>query len=112
MKSKSKPTPAVDYQKIAQSQSFRELMASKKKFIVPITVFFLLFYFVLPVLTAYTDVLNKEAFGSISWGWLLAFSQFIMTWVLCSVYSRKAKVFDEQIKEIASEAGKKEVKGA
>lgn len=93
----------VDYQKVAKSASFKGLMASKKRFIVPVTVFFLLFYIVLPVLTAYSDVLNSEALGPISWGWLLAFAQFIMTWVLCSVYSRKSRSFDRQVGVIAKE---------
>lgn len=93
----------ADYQKISKSPSFRRLMDSKKKFIVTVSVFFLLFYFVLPVMTAYSDVLNNEAFGSISWGWLLAFAQFIMTWALCSLYSRKSRTFDRQVEEIAKE---------
>nr|MBC9203375.1 DUF485 domain-containing protein [Paenibacillus sp. PL91] len=78
-------------------------MAKKKRFIVPITVFFLAFYFTLPILTSYFKVLNNAAIGSISWAWVFAFAQFIMTWVLCSLYSRKSVEFDNMCDQIKSE---------
>ncbi|KIL37580.1 membrane protein [Cohnella kolymensis] len=90
------------YSDIARSELFRKLMDRKKRFIVPLTLFFLAFYFTLPVLTAFSNALNQPAFGSVSWGWVFAFAQFIMTWVLCYLYTKKAKEFDltcEQIKE-------------
>lgn len=59
------------------------------------TVFFLLFYFALPILTSYTDVLNHPAIGPITWAWVFAFAQFVMTWVLCILYSRKAASLTE-----------------
>ncbi|MFB9325098.1 DUF485 domain-containing protein [Paenibacillus aurantiacus] len=89
------------YGEVVRSELFRELMAKKKRFVVPLTLFFLAFYFTLPILTSYSDVLNNKAIGSISWAWIFAFSQFIMTWALCSLYSRKSTEFDaicEQIK--------------
>lgn len=90
----------LDYSKIAQTSSFQELLRKKRNFIVPITLFYLAFYFTLPILTAYSTVLNKIAFGSLSWAWIFAFSQFIMTWTLCIVYSKKSAKFDEVIDEI------------
>ncbi|WP_308697080.1 DUF485 domain-containing protein [Weizmannia acidilactici] len=41
-------------------------MAEKKKFIVPLTAFFLVFYFSLPVLTSYSKVLNRPYAGDIT----------------------------------------------
>ncbi|MXQ53480.1 DUF485 domain-containing protein [Shimazuella alba] len=95
-----------DYKKIAQSPLFRELIQKKKSFIIPTTIFFFVFYFALPVLTSYSTVLNHSAFGPISWAWVFAFAQFIMTWGLCLLYSSKAKTFDnivEQIKGVGGE---------
>jgi uncharacterized membrane protein (DUF485 family) len=93
----------INYSDIARSQLFVSLMAKKKRFIVPITVFFLAFYFTLPVLTSYSKVLNNAAVGPISWAWVFAFAQFIMTWVLCSLYSRKSVEFDNMCDQIKSE---------
>jgi len=100
MSSKSKP---IAYSEVEQSAKFKDLISSKKRFLVPMTIFFLVFYFALPILTSYTKVLNTPAIGPISWAWIFAFGQFIMTWVLCIIYSRKAKQFDRKIEEIKSE---------
>ncbi|GFN30782.1 DUF485 domain-containing protein [Paenibacillus xylaniclasticus] len=91
------------YAQIARSAQFQSLLRQKRRFIVPMTVFFLTFYFLLPILTSYWTFLNEEAIGPISWAWLFAFAQFIMTWTLCIVYSRKAKKFDEAVEVIRKE---------
>jgi uncharacterized membrane protein (DUF485 family) len=97
-------TSATDYTSIVQSSSFKELMQKKKKFIVPMSVFFLVFYFALPIMTAYSTVLNKPAFGSVSWAWVFAFAQFVMTISLCMIYTRKAGQFDNIVEKINKEA--------
>jgi len=94
-----------DYRKIAASEGFRRLMSRKKRFILPLSLFFLTFYFVLPVMTSYTDVLNGSALGPITWAWVFAFGQFVMTWALCTLYTRKAVQFDKMSETIKAEAG-------
>jgi uncharacterized membrane protein (DUF485 family) len=94
------------YSEIVQSSYFKQLMEEKKRFILPMTLFFLLFYFSLPILTAYTDVLNNKAIGDISWAWIFAFAQFIMTWALCMIYTKKAKRFDELAAKVVNEMDK------
>ncbi|NHC41886.1 DUF485 domain-containing protein [Bacillus sp. MM2020_1] len=94
-----------DYTSIVQSSSFQTLLSEKKKFIVPITIFFFCFYFALPVLTSYTTVLNHKFIGSITWAWVFAFLQFVMTWVLCMLYSKKAARFDELADKVIQEGG-------
>lgn len=93
------------YSSIAHSSSFQALLSEKKKFIIPITIFFFCFYFALPILTSYSTVLNHKFIGSITWAWVFAFLQFIMTWVLCMLYSKKAARFDELAKKIVQEGG-------
>ncbi len=44
--------------RVARTSGFRELMRKKKAFLIPATIFFMVFYFTLPVLTAFTTVLN------------------------------------------------------
>ncbi|KXG10278.1 DUF485 domain-containing protein [Anoxybacillus rupiensis] len=93
----------TDYSQIVQSASFRQLMHAKKRFILPFSLFFMIFYFALPVLTSYSKALNTPAIGSISWAWLFAFAQFIMTWALCTLYSKRAAKFDEMVEKIKNE---------
>ncbi|QKY70715.1 DUF485 domain-containing protein [Lentibacillus sp. CBA3610] len=96
----NRPHQTIDFEKVEQSGQFKSFMQNKKKFIIPYTLFFLIFYFLLPVLTSYTTFLNTPAIGDISWVWLFAFAQFIMTWVLCTIYVKKAASFDEQAEQI------------
>lgn len=95
---------AIDYSQIVQSSSFQHLMLTKKNFILSATLFFLVFYFALPILTSYSNVLNSPAIGPISWAWVFAFAQFIMTWALCMLYSKRAAKFDEIVEKIKQEA--------
>jgi uncharacterized membrane protein (DUF485 family) len=93
------------YTEVWHSEKFKTLLSRKKRFIIPMTVFFLLFYFALPILTSYTDVLNHPAIGPITWAWVFAFAQFVMTWVLCILYSRKAAQFDRMVDDIKKDMG-------
>ncbi|MFL6557893.1 MAG: DUF485 domain-containing protein [Bacillus sp. (in: firmicutes)] len=102
---KTKANYESDYSLIVQSSSFQTLLSEKKKFIVPITIFFFCFYFALPVLTSYTTVLNHKFIGSITWAWVFAFLHFVMTWVLCMLYSKKAARFDELANKVIEEGG-------
>ena len=110
LKQNFEPT-TLDYSKIVQSSSFQRLLREKRNFIVPWTLFFMIFYFTLPILTAYSTVLNTLVWGPISLAWFFAAAQFIMTWSLCIIYSRRAAKFDKDIDEIkesiASEGGKR-----
>ncbi|GKS13833.1 membrane protein [Paenibacillus chitinolyticus] len=90
----------LNYTEIAQSGQFQALLKRKRQFILPLSLFFFAFYFTLPILTSYTTVLNTPAFGSVSWAWVFAFAQFIMTWVLCILYSRRAAKFDVMVQQI------------
>ncbi|WP_379967797.1 DUF485 domain-containing protein [Ectobacillus sp. sgz5001026] len=92
-----------DYTRVAASREFKQLLQVKKKFIVPITLFFLSFYFLLPILTSYSKILNTSAVGAITWAWIFAFAQFIMTWALCIVYSKKARTFDRLSEKIVKQ---------
>ena len=96
-----------NYSAIVQSSEFQQLLKEKKKFIIPFTVFFLVFYFALPIMTSYSSVLNNSFYGNITWAWVFAFAQFIMTWTLCMIYSKKAARFDRLSDEVLKRGGKR-----
>lgn len=95
-----------EYSEIVQSSSFQKLLQEKKKFIIPFTIFFFCFYFALPILTSYTTILNEPFVGSITYAWVFAFLQFVMTWAFCMIYSKKAVRFDELSEKILEERGR------
>ncbi|MFM1655378.1 DUF485 domain-containing protein [Brevibacillus sp. B_LB10_24] len=99
-----------DWDKVVQSPAFRELMRQKKSFIIPATIFFIVFYFMLPLLTAFTTSLNGRAIGAINWAYLYAFAQFAMTWIICHLYASKATNFDKIVEQVKKEAEGKGVK--
>lgn len=95
------------FERIIETGKFKELMDQKKKFLVPCTVFFLLFYFALPIMTSYTKLLHQPAFGDINWAWIFAFAQFIMTWTLVTIYMKKSSKFDKLAADVTEEFVKK-----
>ncbi|ALC82818.1 MULTISPECIES: DUF485 domain-containing protein [Bacillus] len=95
----------LNYREIASSPAFQRLLKRKRLFIAPIAIFFFVYYFSLPVLTSYFTFLNQPAIGAITWAWLFAITQFIMTWVLCILYSKKAAQFDQDVNALKNEIG-------
>src|SRR5699024_9238350 len=93
----------IDFVKVEESDQFKKFMNEKKKFILPMTILFLIFYFLLAVFSSYTTFLHTSFFGDISWVWVFAFAQFVMTWVLCTIYVKKAAKFDEKANEIIND---------
>ncbi|WP_443136969.1 DUF485 domain-containing protein [Lysinibacillus sp. JNUCC 51] len=93
----------IDYDAIANQESFKALVRKKKSFLWSMTVFFLAAYMLLPILTSYTKVLHQKAFGEITWVWVYSAGLFIMTWFLCHLYVAKANSFDKEAKAIIAE---------
>lgn len=80
------------------------LLKRKKRFIIPASVFFLSFYFALPVMTSfYTDFVNVIIWHGISLAWFLAFAQFVMTGFIVVLYLWKARHYDILVEKIRLE---------
>ncbi|WP_142827492.1 DUF485 domain-containing protein [Planococcus soli] len=92
-----------DFQKIENSEGFRELMRKKKSFLIPTTILFLGLYLLFNIVISYTDWLNAGFIGDITWVWVFAFSLFAMTWILVTVYMKRAEKFDEMAKDTLKE---------
>src|SRR5699024_12652198 len=93
----------LDYEQLNESSKYKSLMKEKKIFTIPLTIFLLVFYFKLPILTSYSTILTTPAIGDISWAWIYGFAQFVMTWVLCIVYVKKSAAFDNKAQQIIEE---------
>src|SRR5262245_52417024 len=85
----------VDYEEIAATPEFRALVRAKVRFIVPATLFFVIYYFALPVLVGYAPAwMDQKVLGPVNLAYLFALSQFVMAWVLAALYVRRASRFD------------------
>ncbi len=85
----------ADWHAIAADADFKKLLAAKAAFIVPATIFFLVYYFALPVLVGWFPDLMKTRIGSVNLAYLFALSQFVMAWVIAGLYVRKAGGWDK-----------------
>ena len=85
----------ADWERVAAMDEFKELVAAKRKFIIPATVFFIVYYFALPLLVGYAPALMaRKVFGVVNVAYLFALSQFFMAWILAALYVRAASGFD------------------
>ena len=92
------------YDEIAADPRFHELLRARRRFIVPATVFFIVYYFLLPVLVGYWPYLvDRPVFGPVNVAYLFALSQFVMAWVLAALYVRRAAQFDRMAEAILAE---------
>jgi uncharacterized membrane protein (DUF485 family) len=94
----------AEWVRIERTSAFKELTRKRKAFIVPATIFFLVFYFGLPVLAGFTTVLDGYAIGSITWAYVYAFAQFAMTWILMHLYVSQANRWDDLVDRARQEA--------
>lgn len=93
-----------EWVRLERTSAFRELVKSKKAFIVPATIFFMVFYFGLPVLSGFTTVLNAPVIGAITLAYVYAFAQFIMTWTLLHMYVSRANRWDDLVDQARVQA--------
>jgi uncharacterized membrane protein (DUF485 family) len=99
--------PEIDWEAAENSSEFRELVTRKKAFVIPATIFFLAWYFGFIILAGYAPDFMGEEFlvDGLTVGYVLAFTQFIMTWGLAAWYLRKSdRVFDPLAKRAAERA--------
>ena len=92
------------WDEIAASKQFQDLMATKKIFIVPAFIFFVVYYFALPVLVGYAPQFMSTKIGNVNLAYLFALSQFFVAWIIAGLYVRAANGFDRLAKDILDKA--------
>ena len=104
-------TPNIDWVAAERSPEFQELVKARRRFVVPATIFFLAWYFGFIILAGYAeDFMGRELItDGVTVGYALAFSQFVMVWVLVWLYLRKA---DSTFDPLAERARKRALESA
>jgi len=97
----------ADWDAIAADNDFKALLKAKAKFIVPATIFFIVYYFALPVLVGFFPETMKTKIGPANLAYLFALSQFFMAWIIAILYSRTAAKWDRQAAELLAKANKR-----
>jgi uncharacterized membrane protein (DUF485 family) len=103
----TKPSPqrtletVSDWDIVAANQEFRDLLKAKARFIIPATIFFIVYYFLLPILVGYApEFMKTPVIGPVNLAYLFALSQFFMAWGIAFLYVRAASRFDERAKSV------------
>jgi uncharacterized membrane protein (DUF485 family) len=101
---------AVNWKAVAQMPEFKLLLKTKKKFVVPATLFFVVYYFALPVLVGYSPgLMSRKVMGVVNIAYLFALSQFFMAWIIAAMYLRAASRFDKMEEEIVEKVRERQV---
>jgi uncharacterized membrane protein (DUF485 family) len=95
----------TEWDRIAETREFKDLLATKKTFIIPAFVFFIIYYFLLPILVGYApEFMSTKVIGVVNIAYLFALSQFFMAWTVAWLYVKAATNFDRLAKDIITEA--------
>lgn len=77
----------------------------RRLFLIWLTILSIIFYLSLPIaLAIIPEWMNTSPIGSITWAWIYAFLQVIMTWIIGWIYWTKAKQLDKLVAQIKQEA--------
>ena len=93
----------VDWPRMAGSSEFQALLSRKARLVVPATIFFLVYFFALPVLVGYAPkLMETKIWGGVNLAYAFALSQFVMAWTLAGIYLWVAGRFDQLAKRVIS----------
>jgi uncharacterized membrane protein (DUF485 family) len=101
---------ASKWEALAASPEFQRLITARRNFIIPATIFFLVYYFALPLGNGLApDLMNTKVIGNVNLAYLFALSEFVMAWALAALYiSRANRIFDpmaEAVRRLAARMG-------
>nr|MBO2505342.1 DUF485 domain-containing protein [Bacilli bacterium] len=93
---------SINYDKINHMDSFNKFVRKKNAFLFGTTGIFLFLYILLPIL-AFTPVLQQKWIGNITGVWVYSAGLFVMTVVLCALYTKMAPKFDQIAADVLRE---------
>jgi uncharacterized membrane protein (DUF485 family) len=85
----------TQWDRVSEMDEFRLLLLARVRFVVPATIFFIVYYFALPILVGYAPAfMSKKVWGPVNLAYLFALSQFFMAWTIAALYVHAARKFD------------------
>jgi uncharacterized membrane protein (DUF485 family) len=88
---KERAPSTIDWDAIERSPEFQELVTTRRRFVIPCTVFFLTWYMVFIIVCAYApDFMGESVYEGLTVGYVYALTQFVMVFTLGVWYLRKS----------------------
>jgi|SRR6267378_2186599 len=99
---------AAHWEGLEETAEFKQLVRARWRFVAPATIFFLAYYFALPLSNGlFPNVMRTEIVGHINLAYLFALSEFVMAWLLAYFYIRQAtRVFDPLAEKVRQRAAR------
>lgn len=96
----------IHWEAIEADPRFIQLHKDKNRFLWRMMLFALVYFFCLPIATAYfQDIFKIKIWGVINLGIVFALSQFIVAWAIAIIYARRANAeFDARAKALIDDA--------
>jgi uncharacterized membrane protein (DUF485 family) len=99
----------AEWDALAADPEFISLQRARRRFVVPATIFFLVFYLALPVSVAVApQLMRRPVVGSLSLAFAFGLLQFFVAWLLLGLYIAAARSFDTCAAHIVARARAKE----
>ncbi|MEE9330873.1 MAG: DUF485 domain-containing protein [Methylophilaceae bacterium] len=97
---------SINWEAIEADPRFIALHKDKNRFLWRMMLFALIYFFCLPIATAYfQDIFKIKIWGVINVGLLFALSQFIVAWAIAFIYAKRANAeFDARAKTLRDDA--------
>ncbi len=91
----------MSWRELEQHPEFRRLVVARRRFTIFATLFFVAYYFALPVLVGYwPELMERKLWGAVNLAYSFALSQFFMAWTILWLYCRRARTFDEMARKL------------
>lgn len=99
------PQGAIDYVAFENTERFRTLQRRRRRFVIPLVVFFLVWYFGYVIAAAYLpEVMAQPVWGSVNLGLVLGLGQFVTTFAITIGYvSFSNRILDPMGAELRTE---------
>ena len=84
-----------EWHALAREPEFVSLQKARRRFVVPATAFFIVYYLALPISVGFApQVMSRAVVGPLTLAYAFALSQFAMAWILLAAYLWRARSFD------------------
>lgn len=95
--------PDINWLAAEHSSEFQELVHKRRSFVIPALAFVFFWYFGFIALAGYApDFMGESVYEGVTIGYVLALSQFVMTWFLAWLYLRRAERDFDPLAEAAA----------
>lgn len=95
----------MNWRAIDADPRFQALHRKKSRYLWGLMIFSMIYYFLLPIGTAYfQEIFKIKVWGPVNIGILFALSEFAVAWLVAYIYSRKADTeFDAMAQDIVND---------